>query len=342
MDIVIFGVTGHLSTTKLLPAINILKADKPELNINTIGFSRTKKKIKGLNILIDGEYSNPADINKVDKYLRKESTAFFYFAVPQNVYLPLLKAIKESKLLNKRNIKIMLEKPFGSNKKEALLLKKYLEKYFDGNNVYPIDHYSGKHEIREMKGVDIKNIDKIEIYLHESEGILNRGGFYDKVGALYDVGQNHMLYMLATVLQGFGKQRKEILRKLVYQIGEYGQYHSFRNEKDVHSESQTETYFKIKAKLKLENNSIEVLLSSGKGLKSKECKINISKKDGSEEVILVSSGHHAHLNVFKDAIDGRKEAFLDIEEIIAAWEFVEIAKKDAARQELNIYAINSM
>ncbi len=102
----------------------------------------------------------------------------------------------------------MVEKPFGKDLRTAEKLDTLLGSLFKEEQIYRIDHYLAKEMLQNILVFRFANnlfehnwgsalIEKIEIRLLEKIGVEDRGGFYDGVGALRDVGQNHLLQMLA-------------------------------------------------------------------------------------------------------------------------------------------------
>ena len=152
-----------------------------------------------------------------------------------------------------------------------------------------------------------KYIEKIEIRLLEKIGVEHRGSFYDGLGALRDVGQNHLLQMLALVtmddpgsfeVNKVRSKRAEILEKLelptlAYIIQETvrAQYKEYKNIKGVSSISKTETYFKIKTLLNSSRwQGVPIFLESGKRMKKQIKEIAITFKH--KTPCLCPPGHH--------------------------------------------------
>ncbi|HZX50148.1 MAG TPA: hypothetical protein VFE94_03320 [Candidatus Paceibacterota bacterium] len=136
-------------------------------------------------------------------------------------------------------------------------------------------------------------IESIRIELLEKDGVGARGGFYEGIGALRDVGQNHLLQLLALLCMdnpgGFGaelvrKKRAELLESLeIFGKGEVakktvrGQYEGYRREKDVDPNSQTETYFRIEASLNTDKwRGVPIYLEGGKAMKEEKVEATIT------------------------------------------------------------------
>ena len=130
-------------------------------------------------------------------------------------------------------------------------------------------------------------IERVEIKFHGKEDVSTRGSFYDGVGALRDVGQNHLLQMLALIAmenpkelkaERIRKERAKVLGKVTisHKTIVRGQYAGFREEKGVASDSTTETYFKLEATVgNTRWRGTPFILESGKGLQENEVSISI-------------------------------------------------------------------
>ncbi len=205
----------------------------------------------------------------------------FYLAVPPTAYEAIFERLAEGKL----NIpcdddlgwsRVLIEKPFGHDRESAADLERQLTRYFKEDQVYRIDHYFFKEIIQGIenfrfsnnlfeKNWDTSTIERIDVRLHESIGVETRGGFYDAVGALRDVGQNHALAMLAAVTMDYPpatdvasvrQNRTNLLTTLAPWTDETlhthtyrAQYDSYRSIAGVQPNSETETYFALKTEL---------------------------------------------------------------------------------------------
>ena len=199
--------------------------------------------------------------------------------------------------------RIIVEKPFGKDLKTAQELDKLLGKLFKEEQIYRMDHYLGKETVQNILAFRFSNsflepawnkdwIESITIRLRYPEGIEGRGAFYDGIGALRDVGQSHILQLLALFLMenpgrfegdAVRKERAEILRSLIIPKAKEikgntvrAQYEGYLDEKDVAPDSKTETYFRIVTSLNhLRWKGVKIILESGKAM---------AKEDGSVEV----------------------------------------------------------
>lgn len=225
------------------------------------------------------------------------SNKLFYLSVPPVNYEIILKNLSSSGLTLPCSqvegwTRVLVEKPFGNNEETARDLDILLGTLFREEQIYRIDHYLAKEMLQNILAFRFSNnlfedtwhkdfIEKIEIRLLEKIGAEERGEFYDGIGTLRDVGQNHLLQMLALVTMdsplnfdsaSIRSKRFDILKTLKIptreEIKKYSyraQYEGYKNVKGVKPDSNTETYFKTLAYLdSLRFKGVPVVLESGK------------------------------------------------------------------------------
>lgn len=225
----------------------------------------------------------------------------FYVAVPPEHYPTILGHLAASGLTaacGDKDIggwtRVIVEKPFGHDTATARELDELLGTLFEERQIYRIDHYLAKEMLQGMMSFRFSNnlfepswnnraIDRIEIDLLETLGVEARGGFYDGVGALRDVGQNHLLQMLALTTMAqpasmgaddIRAARVEALRALRPLRPEQmagstfrAQYDGYREIPGVAPGSQTETFFRIVTQLDSEEwHGVPVVMQAGKRL----------------------------------------------------------------------------
>ncbi len=218
-------------------------------------------------------------LNFFDKQMRACITRFFYLATPPENYETILNFLSSTKLAegcgqeSNKWTRVIIEKPFGKDLETAIALDEKLSKIFDEKQIFRVDHYLGKETLQNMLAFRFANgifepiwsnnyIDHVQITLSEKSGIEGRGNFFDGVGMLRDVGQNHLMQLIAAVAMEQPKSfTKEDLRdarvKAIKsinciessEVSKYvvrGQYEGYRQEKDVMSNSDTETFAAFK------------------------------------------------------------------------------------------------
>ena len=216
-------------------------------------------------------------VEDIDRKIGVSCTRIIYLATPPSNYDTILDNLKSSKLSegcgqeSTQWTRIAIEKPFGKDLETARLLDKKLADMFQEQQIFRVDHYLGKETVQNMLVFRFANgifdpvwnkeyIDNVQITFAEKNGIKGRGRFFDGVGTLLDVGQNHLMQLLAAVAMDMPKSfSKEGLRDArakalssiqpLKDVGTAvirGQYKGYTEEKDVTSDSKTETFVAMK------------------------------------------------------------------------------------------------
>ena len=311
---------------KVLLNSNRIKTSKSKLSefLDKISYRIGKfENLKDFNVLAE-------DLGNIDGAWKTCSNKLFYLAVPPKYYKVLFDHLENSGLTKPCGddegwTRVIVEKPFGRDLKTAKQLDKQLSKLFKEEQIFRIDHYLGKDMLQNILAFRFSNnifeqswsnkyIDSIEIKLLEEEGVGNRGAFFDGVGTLRDVGQNHLLQMLALVTMDYAglvdvnsirRKRHEILKTLEIPSSEYilkktfrAQYDGFVKEKGVDKDSKTETYFKSEAKLNHPKwRGVRITLEAGKSTGEQKKEIVIRFKHPTPCMCPAGSTHGYHNKV---------------------------------------------
>jgi glucose-6-phosphate 1-dehydrogenase len=254
-------------------------------------------------------YSRLADrLKGTDDRWGQCSNKLFHLSVPPTLYEGILNQVASSGLSEACAdetgwTRVLIEKPFGNDIETARSLDKLLGKLFKEEQIFRIDHYLAKEALQNILAFRFTNtifeplwnrehIDKIHIKLFEKMGMDGRGAFYDPIGALKDVGQNHILQMLALVTMERPKQltslliRKErakvleklkaISKKQLSSQAVKGQYVGYTEEAGVNPKSETETYFRIRTLIDSPRwKGVPIYLESGKGFAESKAEIDV-------------------------------------------------------------------
>lgn len=274
--------------------------------------------IRGDLDIVDDYKNLKQNLSEYDNQSGVCTNKIYYLAVPPIMYEKVFDGIDKGDLvLNCKNpeteswTRILVEKPFGNDLEQARLLDKKLGSLFDESQIFRIDHYLAKEAVQNIISFRFANaifeplwnneyIDRIEIKLFEKNTPESRINFYDKVGALRDVGQNHILQMLALIAMEdpggitFVKIR-EARERVLGQILPYSrkvenyayraQYNGYRDIDPAFKNSETETYFKVKLNIKNKRwDRVPFIIESGKGLNESRVEINIIFKDKQSSV----------------------------------------------------------
>lgn len=262
-------------------------------------FQKLCKRLKYLS----GEIEDQTLYKKLSQFLDHKNR-IFYLATYPDLYQHVFENLQKNKLNKQADgwVRLMIEKPIGHDLPSAKALNKLLLKYFTEDQIFRLDHYLGKETLQNILTfrfandifeplVDKNHIDHIQITAAEDFGIGRRGGYYDQVGALKDVGQNHQLQMLAfSTMDAPGefssnsvtKQRLKILQNLIPLPDQivYGQYEGYQQEENVSSGSNTDTFYALKTYINNERfKDVPIYIRAGKNLKQTVTEISIVFKN---------------------------------------------------------------
>lgn len=282
---------------------------------------------------------------KFDTYDKKWgmcSNKLFYLSVAPEYYELIVEELSRSGLAEacapeEGWTHIIVEKPFGMDTKTARQIDELLAKLFKEKQIYRIDHYLAKEMLQNILTFRFSNnlfelawgrelIENVHIKVLEKIGVEKRGSFYDGVGALRDVGQNHLLQMLALVAMehpvsfeagAIQKKRAEILESLrlipqkeMKTATFRAQYEGFREISGVASHSDTETYFKIRASLEsVKWEGVPFFLESGKRMGEPLKEIVITFKHPVPCLCPPSGPHHKNEIIIR--IEPREEILIE-------------------------------
>lgn len=250
-----------------------------------------------------------------------DANRILYLAVAPVHYDSIFEALHESRLTtppvgSSGQTRILVEKPFGRDTQTAATLDKRLGILFKEEQIYRIDHYLAKETVQNILNFRFSNfifesiwnnqgIERVHIELLETLGMEGRGMFYNDTGALRDVGQNHLLQLLAVVAmdnpskfdaEHIRAKRSEILSMLqpmeaVDINSVHGQYEGFTEELDV-SNTKSETYFMLRTFLDHPKwKGVPFILESGKRMKEAVTKVTIYFKNATRSLCSVDDGN---------------------------------------------------
>jgi glucose-6-phosphate 1-dehydrogenase len=288
--LVLFGATGDLAKRKLFPSLYKLERSGT-LGVPVIGVARSDWTDDGFREharesintwvddadstvidslsarldLIQGDYADGATWEELRDSLDRHGSknAVFYMAIPPSIF-PMVAEKLASVGLNERG-RIVVEKPFGRDLQSAIELNKTLHSVFAEDHIFRIDHYLGKEAVEDLLVFRFANtllepvwnrnyVRSVQITMSETIGVEGRGSFYEGVGAIRDVLQNHLLQIVALLameppagpdgrfLQD--EKAKVISAMRPIDCGKLvrGQYVGYRDEDGVAADSSVETF----------------------------------------------------------------------------------------------------
>jgi glucose-6-phosphate 1-dehydrogenase len=310
--LVLFGATGDLAYRKLFPALRQLVA-RGGLSVPVIGVARRSwgiaqlrehvagslkrqglydeqvfAKLASLLHYIDGDYGDGATFDRLCDVLGKAKRPLFYLAIPPGMFPVVLQGLARIPCAGAG--RVVVEKPFGRDLVSARALNDILRELFDEPAIFRIDHYLGKEPVQNLLYFRFANsflepiwnrnhIASVHVTMAERIGVAGRGRFYEEVGAIRDVVQNHMLQVVAHLAMeppvGEGSEavrdeKAKVLRSIQPLTAERlvrGQYRDYRREEGVAADSRVETF----AAMRLELDSwrwagVPFLIRAGKGM----------------------------------------------------------------------------
>ncbi len=305
---IIFGASGDLSKRYLLPALQ--NADY----------------ISAIIPISRKDYGN------LKSLIPNEGEKIFHLAIPPEAVPDALKIISDN--FKGDDLKIMLEKPFGRDLESAKSLITQVEEYFSEHQIYRVDHYLAKRSMQNLANEKWEKVgvSGIEIIASEKIDIEGRVNFYEKIGALRDFVQSHLLEMTAVTLAGSLEtdKRREALANLeiVCDIKDHrcvkrGQYEGYREEVG-NPESITETFVSINLVSKDKAwNGVPITLSTGKALSEKLTEIIVRYKDGHENIFNIEHESDAYERVARAVIEGERNLFISSGEILETWRILD-------------------
>ena len=269
-------------------------------------FSKTLSYQQGLFDEEKGYVELIEKLNGYDEHIGACITRIFYLATPPSNYPEILKYLSGTKLSegcgqgSDKWTRIAIEKPFGKDLETAKELDLALSHIFEERQIFRVDHYLGKETVQNMLAFRFANsifepvwnknyIDHVQITFAEKKGIGTRGKFFDGVGMLRDVAQNHLLQLLAAVVmeqpKSFTKEsvrdaRAKAIEALLPVMQEdeivAGQYEGYLKEKDVALVSQTETFVALKVQVNTPRfEGVPFYIRAGKMMPENLVEINI-------------------------------------------------------------------
>ncbi len=345
IDLIIFGAAGDLSARKLFPALfQLNRAGLLPVDLRIAAIARQKLTVETFLVelrqkmdrymgqrcpsgeawqdfatrisYLRADFDKIDDFSNVTDWIDHSRTSVFYLATPPSLFSPICKYLNQSDCLNKET-RIVLEKPIGESLATCRKVNATLADFFHESNIYRIDHYLGKETVQNLLVLRFANrfinsqwdhscIDHVQITVAERVGIEDRWSYYNQMGQLRDMVQNHLMQLLCLVAMEppnslaaesirdekvkIVKALRRIDEKAVKDHVVRGQYAQglmdgkavpgyLQESKQNPGESDTETYIAIKAHV--DNwrwSGVPFYLRTGKRLQNKVTEIIIQYK----------------------------------------------------------------
>ncbi|KAL8996480.1 MAG: hypothetical protein Q9169_004030 [Polycauliona sp. 2 TL-2023] len=256
---------------------------------------------------------------RMESYIEGDETQnrHFYMALPPSIYVAVSEQLRRNCYSEKGDSQIIIEKPFGHDLESSVELHKKLEPNWKESEIFRIDHYLGKEMVKNLLTLrfgnpmfgalwDCNHIDNVQISMTEAIGTEGRGGYFDDVGIIRDVMQNHLTQLLAlTTMERPGsfsaedlRQEKARVLRLVPPLeskhtlaGQFikspdGKHPAYKEDDDVPEDSRCATFCTSVAYVRNARwEGVPFILKSGKALSESKTEIRIQLKDTTDAML---------------------------------------------------------
>ena len=247
--------------------------------------------------MVSGDFADPKTYDHLAKAIEGRHTPVFYLEIPPSLFGRVVQGLANANLTDRA--RVMVEKPFGHDLASARALNDQLRGLLEEWQILRVDHFLGKEPAMDILFLRFTNsifeplwnrdrIQCVQLTMAENFGVEDRGGFYDPVGALRDVVQNHLLQLIGLFASeppstadadGQRDKRVEVFRAMPSVEPKHyvrGQYDGYQAVSGVKPGSQTETFAALR--LEIDNwrwAGVPFYIRAGKALPVRATEIRV-------------------------------------------------------------------